>query len=302
MQATIDIGTNSVRLFVAEQKSLGYKTVLTQVIVTRLGQDVDQTGILSQPAIERTLAALCKYQAVLQDYQVDKIMVVATSAVRDAQNRSDFLAQVVTKTGWHVQVLSGAQEAQASFAGAVQALKDTGCTLNQHVVVVDIGGGSTELIYGLADGTIIFGDSAQVGGVRMTESCLDMPAMTQVITTRLSALVNSWQIKAPFTLVGVGGTITTLAALEQRLAKYDRNLITGFTLHKEQVVGWLEQLTEMGLAQRSLLPGMTPGREDIIVAGIVICQKVMDITGKDKLLVSDGDLLQGISQISVDNR
>ncbi|NMB39676.1 MAG: Ppx/GppA family phosphatase [Firmicutes bacterium] len=303
MFAVVDIGTNSVRLLLAEKAGSKLKPVKTMQTITRLGQGVNATKNLSEEAVLRTCNVLVKYQKLLDEYQVQNPVVIATSAVRDAENRSDFLKAVMDKTGWEVKVLTGKEEAQASFMGAVKVLESNNYQLDDEVVVLDIGGGSTEILRGFQDGEIITGGTSQVGAVRMTELCItkhpietnELNCMLGLINRRIAPLVNQCTAKySKFTLVGVGGTITTAASLELGLTEYNPTKITGLTLTNTTVQKWLFCLAKMDLKTRAALSGLCKGREDIIVAGLAILHVVMNLMDTE-LVVSDGDLMQGYS-------
>lgn len=295
MIATIDIGTNSVRLFVGYENQGRLTPVMTDMKITRLGAGVDATGTLSDLAMDRTCKVLLEYNNVLSEFQLDKLVVTATSAVRDAINQAVFLKKVAKEVGLRVKVLSGEEEAQAAFFGAIRALK-LQHQITSELMVLDIGGGSTELIYGLLDGTIIRGISSQVGSVRMTEISRDsqLKLIIDLINERIRAMLTELKITTcPGVLIGVGGTITTLAALELGLQTYDAQQITGFKLSIDQIDQWFERLLTMDVATRGILPGMNK-REDVIVAGVAILHSAMVNLGVEELIVSDGDLLQGI--------
>lgn len=304
MYATIDIGTNSVRLLIAKEVKGKLIPVKTQMMITRLGQGLNESKQLCDEAIGRTLAAVLAYKQVLNKYKVENLKIIATSAVRDATNQVDFISYIKKKTGWDLQVLSGKEEAKASFLGAVKLLTVEGHLADYEcdadVVVLDIGGGSTELIKGRIDGRIISGESAQVGAVRMTEMFVtchpvvnsELAQMRAEIEKRVEPLIDKCCTQG--TLIGVGGTITTLAALELELPDYRPQLITGFRLTYDVVENWLNRLAQMDLTTRANLTGMNNGREDIIVAGIAVLKTVMDLGSIKEMVVSEGDLLQGV--------
>lgn len=296
MIATIDIGTNSVRLFVGAKNQDRLVPCVTDIKITRLGAGVDATGSLSDAAMDRTCRVLQEYNNVLSEYRLDKLVVTATSAVRDATNQNYFLQKVAKETGLQVRILSGKEEAQASFLGAIRSLTSHHL-ISPELMVLDIGGGSTELIHGFSNGTIIRSNSAQVGAVRMTEMFKkrQFNSIVELIDERIKAMLSELEITTcPGILVGVGGTITTIAALELGLETYDAQQITGFILSRTLIDQWIERLIAMDMATRAALPGMSEGREDIIVAGVVILRSVMTILGVAELTVSDGDLLQGV--------
>lgn len=308
MIATIDIGTNSTRLLIAETKTVAGGTAIepvrTELRITRLGQGVNASGNLNLEALARTYQVLAEYHEIITNYPVEKVIATATSAVRDAANQREFLEQVKKRTGWDVRVLTGQEEAQASFLGACRAVQSGDVLLADELLVIDIGGGSTELILGRVDGELMFSGSSQVGAVRMTELCIsqnpipdhELECLRNTVADRLSPLVQRCCSKTQKTppLVGVGGTITTLAALELELTQYDPARITGYRLTKSCIAEWFHRLSRMTVAERSALPGIAPGRSDIIPAGAGICCVLMDLLQADQLIVSDGDLMQGI--------
>ncbi len=306
--ATIDIGTNSVRLLIAKinRSEIGIRLepVLSQLQVTRLGEGVDTSRRLSSAAIGRTCDALIAFKQVLNDYPVEKLVLIATSAVRDGINRQDLFIRVKELTGWDIKVLSGEEEAQASFLGAINSLQLSVTSPEDRILVMDIGGGSTELIVGTARGEILASGTSQVGAVRMREKyitqqpLLDNELENLLTEIRLRALSlvqkNHMQMDDNFTLAGVGGTITTLATLHLGLDHYDPAKISGTILTKTEILKWLDYLA--GLSEKEIreIPGMGRGREDIIVVGAAITAVYMESIGAEELLVSDGDLLQGI--------
>lgn len=307
MDAVIDIGTNSIRLLIAEreptERGCFYRPVISRLKIARLGQNVNASGLLAPEAMARACRVLEEYREELGGYPVERLVVAATSAVRDGANREEFLAKVKNLTGWDVWVLSGEEEAAASFVGAVRTLSSLGFALSPEVVVLDIGGGSTELTCGTASGRITGGGSVQAGAVRMTELCVtshpvstgELHQMQRLISSRVAELISKLpEPTSGWTLIGVGGTITTLAALELKLTAYDWAKVTGAGLTKERAAYWLDRLARMTLAERAALPGMTDGREEIIVAGAAICHTVMELMDADHLVVSDADLMQGL--------
>ena len=256
MDAVIDIGTNSNRLLIAEreptERGCFYRPVISRLKIARLGQNVNASGLLDPEAMARACRVLEEYREELGGYPVERLVVAATSAVRDGANREEFLAKVKNLTGWDVWVLSGEEEAAASFVGAVRTLSSLGFALSPEVVVLDIGGGSTELTCRTASGRITGGGSVQAGAVRMTELCVTShPVSTGELhqMRRVSSgggTVSSLpEPTSGWTLIGVGGTITTLAALELKLTAYDWAKVTGVGLTKAAGAYWLDRLARM---------------------------------------------------------
>ncbi len=303
MKALIDIGTNSVRLLLVKKDGIEWQPVKSIQTITRLGQGVNTRGILGADAILRTREALVDFKKVLDAYEIETTIVTATSAVRDGKNRNEFINTIKAYTGWDVQVLTGDEEGRASFLGALQVLKQKQYALKEEILLIDIGGGSTEILLGRLDGTVISNDSAQAGAVRMTELCVtghpikprELEKMVNLAEDCFKLLTEKLTFSGAnnYTFVGVGGTITTLAALQLKLSQYDAGMITGFQITYPMVRNWLCKLAKMDLQTRVDLPGLQPGREDIIVAGLVILYALMK-TINQPLVVSDGDLMLGL--------
>ena len=296
--ASIDIGTNSVRLFVAEQEGTILHRVSQELRVTRLGKGVDAEGTLTEEGMERTTAVLADYVDRIDQYSVQQVKLMATSAVRDASNKDQFLQLVRERTQLDVRVLSGTEEARLSFLGALASLPAS--IRPRDALVLDIGGGSTELFRG--SGTdLLGGTSLQMGGVRMTERCVtghplseaDWNTLGAAVTTGLQPLL-LMELPTDLPLIGVGGTATTAAALVLGMSEYDPEAITGEVLSLQSVIELGRHLAELSLAERLALPGMTPGREDVVVAGMVILRGVMELLQREEITISDGDLLQGV--------
>lgn len=309
--AAIDCGTNSIRLLVADVTGDGDAADLSDVHremrIVRLGQGVDATGVLAPEALERTRAALADYTAVLRDTGVERVRMVATSATRDAGNRDDFFGMVRDTLGTDAEVISGDEEAGLSFVGAVGDLDpDDG-----PFVVVDVGGGSTELVVGtVEDGkaTVTGARSVDVGCVRLTERCLrgDPPSAEEVAdgrqtTTRILAdAFAAVPVEGVRTWVGVAGTITTLSGVAQRLPEYDARAIHLSRLSLDDLHRVAGDLLSMGHDERAALGAMHPGRVDVIGAGAlivdVLAAELHARAGITELVVSEHDILDGIAR------
>jgi exopolyphosphatase/guanosine-5'-triphosphate,3'-diphosphate pyrophosphatase len=296
--AAIDCGTNSIRLLIADHdEATGTMTDrVRRTAIVRLGQDVDRTGRLDPAAIERTRVALADYVADCEREQVERVRMVATSATRDAANREDFRAMVLATLHAEPEVVSGREEAELSFAGAVRELTTAGPCL-----VADIGGGSTELVLG--ERTVEAAHSMDVGSVRLTERHLhdDPPTPAQIaaaeadLRAALAVARTDVPIERARSFVGVSGTVTTVAALALGLDSYD----AGRTHHSRipaadvgDVAGWLLRSTR---AQRAAKAVIQPGRVDVIAAGALILRVLTEETGAAELIVSEKDILDGIA-------
>jgi exopolyphosphatase/guanosine-5'-triphosphate,3'-diphosphate pyrophosphatase len=295
--AGIDCGTNSIRLLIADVDRVGLTDVLRLMRIVRLGQDVDRTGRLAPEALDRTRVALAEYAAQIEAHQAARVRMVATSATRDAANRDEYTAMVRTELGVDPEVITGQQEAALTFAGAVSALDQQEGSL----LVVDIGGGSTELVRG--DDGSLRAHSMDVGCVRMTERHLrdDPPTADQVAATvaAVRAAVDAARAGVPLEgdllFVGVAGTVTTVAAIALGLSRYDASAIHGSTITAEQIAEVTDRLLRMTHAQRAALPVMHPGRVDVIGAGALILHTLVEETGVDRIVASEHDILDGIA-------
>lgn len=304
--AAIDCGTNSIRLLVADLGAGQLRAVHREMRIVRLGQDVDATGRLAPDALERTRVALADYAAIVRDTGADKVRMVATSAVRDAANREDFFAMVRQTLGIDAEVISGDEEARLSFTGAVGGLDPA----DGPFVVVDVGGGSTEVVLGHWDGTradVVAARSVNIGCVRITERHLhsdpatpdEVSAAEQFTTVTLQEAFNEVPVDRARTWVGVAGTITTLSAVAQRLPGYDPERIHLSRLSLEQVRGTAEHLLASTHQQRASDPAIHPGRVDVIAGGALIVRvlagQLHSRAGIGELVVSEHDILDGIA-------
>lgn len=294
--AAIDCGTNSIRLLVAERFGDGFVEVDRRLTLTRLGQGVDATGEFHPDALARTLAAAADYAEVMAELGVGRRRFVATSAARDARNRDEFFAGVRRLMGVDAEIISGDEEARLSFAGAVSMLTDVA----SPVVVMDIGGGSTELVHGTAhDHDTATGVSLDIGSVRVRERFLvsDPPTADEISAaeSHIDALLLGCGIDlgSAATWIGVGGTATSLSAIIQGLDVYDRSRVHGSVIRRSDLDASTRRLLSLPVSQVLKIPTMEPGRADVICAGALICQRVGHLTGRD-LLVSEADILDGI--------
>jgi exopolyphosphatase / guanosine-5'-triphosphate,3'-diphosphate pyrophosphatase len=292
--AAIDVGTNSVRVYVAEETADGLKHVDRDLVITRLGEGVDRDGRLGAAPVKRTLAAIARYHERATEQQATRVRIAATSAVRDAVNRDDFLSAVAGATGVRAEVLTGDEEARLSFLGATNELSDGGPFL-----VLDIGGGSTEFVRGEREPAAWV--SLDVGSVRLTERHIrsDPPGADELAAVAADADRAVERAKAVVgerarTLVGLAGTITTMAAVALGLPGYDRDAIHHARLTLAQLREVEATLAASTNDARCALPAMPPGREDVIVAGSIILRRVMEGFGFGEVLVSEADILDGL--------
>lgn len=296
--AAIDIGTNTVLLLVAEQRAT-LEAVREVATITRLGEGVDKTRTLSPDAIQRTNACLDAYAAIVRDEGVSEVAVVGTSAMRDAGGGDAVRAHVRAKFGVEARTISGEEEARLTFAGALSGMPipdDAG-----DVMVFDIGGGSTEVVRGDPRTRAIgFSESFDVGSVRMTERFVrnDPPTDAEqgAIATHARAIFGAVPRPAPTPwVVGIAGTVTTLAAVSLGMTSYDSARVHGLTLPVTDVAGVVRRLAKMPLSERQRVPGLEPKRADVIVAGGQIALSFLETVGATKLTVSDRGVRWGLA-------
>jgi exopolyphosphatase/guanosine-5'-triphosphate,3'-diphosphate pyrophosphatase len=296
--AGIDCGTNSIRLLVADDGAGGLVDVHRELRIVRLGQGVDRTGRLAPDALERTRVALADYADTIREAGAERVRMVATSATRDAANRADFVAMVHATLGAEPEVITGIEEAELTFAGAVAGL----AAGEQRLLVADIGGGSTELVLGEPSG-VIASYSMDVGCVRMTERHLhdDPPAPAQVqhVVDDVRAGVADARGRVPLDtaarFVGVAGTVTTVAAIAMGLTSYDPDAIHGARIGAEDVRTVTARLLAMTHDERAALSVMHPGRVDVIGAGALVLRTLVDEIDVPEVVVSEHDILDGIA-------
>jgi exopolyphosphatase/guanosine-5'-triphosphate,3'-diphosphate pyrophosphatase len=294
--AAIDCGTNSIRLLVSDVSGETKTDLLREMRVVRLGEDVDRTHHLADGAIARTLSACREYAEMIAMFGVTNVRFCATSAVRDADNAAEFGDAVEGILGVRPEVLAGVDEARASFLGATRDLDPV------RTLVVDIGGGSTEIVVGTGD-EIEFSVSLDVGSVRLTERFLHGDPASVAEVTRcmdhldevLTPVVRDIAPVGAF--VGVAGTITTVAAHALALPSYDSATIHLAKLDTEDVRSACLSLAQMSVADRRALPFMHPGRADVIGAGALILDRLVDRLPLETstLVVSEHDILDGIA-------
>jgi exopolyphosphatase / guanosine-5'-triphosphate,3'-diphosphate pyrophosphatase len=308
----IDCGTNSIRLLISDVEDGVLRDVHREMQIVRLGQGVDATGRFAPEAIERTRTALAGYAELLRDNGVDRLRMVATSATRDAENRDEFFAMTAEVLGAVVpgavaEVITGTEEAELSFHGAVAELDPAAASF----VVVDLGGGSTEVVLGdtVPDAAL----SVNIGCVRLTERCLhsdpptvdEVAAAREVVRAALAEVLAVVPVQRAHTWVGVAGTFTTIAALALRLTTYDADVIHGSTIAFDDLLPVCAELIAMTRKQRAALGPMHEGRVDVIGGGAIVVQELAavlaDRAGITSLTVSEHDILDGIALSVLDS-
>jgi exopolyphosphatase/guanosine-5'-triphosphate,3'-diphosphate pyrophosphatase len=295
--AAIDCGTNSTRLLVADDTG---RELVRLMRITRLGQGVDRTNVLAPEAIARTVNVLEEYRRSMDSFGVGRIRMVATSAVRDAENGAAFTHAAKAAVGAEPEVLSGTEEGALAYRGASADLDP----MEGDTLVVDIGGGSTEITLGRAGA--VSSVSLQLGCVRLTERFLqgDPPSFAEVSAARraitdalaegeaaLPALVNLDRARR---LVGLAGTVSTLASLKLGVAEYDVEKLHHATLTLDEIRGMCDMLASLPVSDRRGLVGMVPGREDVLLGGALVLEAVTDRYRCDEVIASEKDILDGI--------
>jgi exopolyphosphatase/guanosine-5'-triphosphate,3'-diphosphate pyrophosphatase len=299
--AALDCGTNSLRLLVADVVGDRLTDVVRRMEVVRLGAGVDRSGRLADDALARTFGVLDEYASIIGELRVGAVRMVATSATRDAENRTVFVEGVAARLGIEPEVITGDEEAALSFSGATRELSGA-AGLAAPYLVVDIGGGSTEFVLGDASGPIT-AKSVDIGCVRMTERHLtdDPPTVAQIAATRADIVAAIDQAAAvvdvhqAHTLIGLAGSVTTVVALALDLPAYDADRIHHARVGKADVHRVTEDLLVATRAERAALPVMHPGRVDVIGGGALILDTIVDRCGFTEVVASEHDILDGIA-------
>ena len=301
--AAVDCGTNSIRLLVADidVEAGSLREVERRMEIVRLGEGIDRTGEIGAPALQRTLSAVEDFAGRIRSHDAKRVRFVATSATRDATNRDEFLNGVEQRLGVKPQVISGDEEAALSFSGATREL--IGGAEAGLYLVVDIGGGSTEFIFGDPSTGVSAARSVDIGCVRLTERHFrsDPPAPAEVSAARddidaaIRQVANSLPLRSAGTLVGLAGSVTTVAALALGLWEYDAARIHGARITAADVHRTCEELLYSNQAKRAAQSVIHPGRVDVIAAGALVLSAVVAYTGVPDVLVSEHDILDGIA-------
>ncbi len=302
--AGIDIGTNTLRLLIAETRPGSFHEIYSDRRVIRLGQDLDRGGMLTRDAEDRALKALGDFTENIRRYSALHTAAVGTSALRSASNAVPFIERVKTKTGLDIRVITGEEEAKLTLAGVVRAVKGF-VGPHRHALdsslVIDIGGGSTEIIETRpAEETAIV--SLPLGAVYLTDryakndppTKAEMALLRRAVKDSLDKHRGMMQPGPGKAFIGTAGTITTLAAMDLSLSEYDPRKINGHILSRESVNEIVRRLAASTLKERRSIPGLEHGREDIILAGAVVVQEIMELSGFSSMVVSDWGLREGI--------
>ena len=301
--AAIDVGTNSTRLLVAEERPGGFRPIDRRMVITRLGQGVDHSQLLSADGLDRTFRTIAEFAATCGELGVERLRVTGTSAVRDARNREEFFEGVRKLTGTDAELLSGEEEARATFLGTLSDLDEPGT-----VAVVDIGGGSTEIVVGRREPESLV--SLDIGCVRSFEKYLvsDPPSSGQIEALRaevdgvLAQAREELDVPPGSRLIGVAGTVTQLATLKAGSPVYDPDVTHHSVLSHGDVRSLARRLESLTFGQRKRVTGLEPGRADVIVAGAEILLGVMEAFDLPEVLVSERDILDGLVIELLDRR
>ena len=294
--AAIDVGTNTTRLLIAEAQGTGYRELDRRLTFTRLGEGVDSGKVIQPLAMKRTLAAIAEFCSLCGEFGVEQVKVAGTSAVRDARNSSEFLEAAARLSGSPAVALTGDEEARLSFWGATGDLTAPKC------LVCDIGGGSTEFVMGTPSAGIAGRISLDIGSVRLTERYLvsDPPATEEILLMEaaiddlLAGVDEQIEGGSEAMFVGLGGTVTTLAAIHLGLDRYVPDKVDQTTLRRDSLDALYRNLARMSLAERYRISVLPEGRADVIVAGAGILSRIMAKWSFAEVVVSEKDILDGL--------
>ncbi|MCL5069695.1 MAG: Ppx/GppA family phosphatase [Actinobacteria bacterium] len=317
--AAIDIGTNSTRLLISSceknpNNTYKFTTLAREMEITRIGKNLDKTDLISKHSAEETMEVLAKYLKKIKSEDVESFRVVGTSALRKAKNTTWLKKLVNERFGINVEVITGIEEARLSFYGALRGAdidklsKKLGILSHQtdlnNILVIDIGGGSTEFILGSHEGKIILVQSIDLGCVNLTEKFIknsagkpgnqELKELNEFISNSLVGLVNKIKKQGLSMLIGLAGTISTLAAADLKLVAYSKNKIHHHILSEQKIRKIYELFCSVSLEERKKIAGLDPKRADIIISGTAILLQIMNKLDTEKLLVSEDDILDGI--------
>ena len=296
----IDIGTNSMRLLTTDLIDNKLTNRKKYVNTTRIGQGVDENGFITEEAMERNINALKEYHDKCLDYECEKIYCMGTSALRDSKNRSEFIKRAKDEAGIDVNVVDGEIEAKLGFSGVTNGIDKEG-----DILVIDIGGGSTEFIFGNKEG-IERNVSINIGALRLTEKYLSegysdsaFSDMRKFINEQIKDIVAYLNEKEIGCVCGIGGTITSLSAVNQNLEIYSMEKVHGSVITREEVQKMMDKFVSCSDEERKHINGLQPKRADIIAAGTEILICIMDNLSKKDVVVSEYDNLEGIAYSSI---
>lgn len=293
--AAIDLGTNSIRLMLCEVVGGKFKSKNKEVITTRIGKDMSNSGLISEKAIEKNIDAIKYFKNKAEDFGAEKIIIFATSAIRDAANKEDFLEKVKNETGLDIMILGGEEEAEVGILGASYGLEN-----NENFLVIDVGGGSTELVLGIDD-KIVYSTSINAGAVRMTEKFIktnpihqsDIEALRENLDMLFKDAISYLRTKEINRIVAIGGTATTAASIFHQMKVYDWEIVHNTILTQAFLDKIFDNLKSMTVKERYVIKGLQKERADIIPAGIFITKYIMEKLNAKKVVISENDNLEG---------
>lgn len=293
--ATIDVGSHSILIYIAERGKKGtWRTLVDRAYITRLGEGLRESGYLRKEAMERTVQRLCEFVDLAEKYHVEEVIVVGTMALRTSKNSKEFIDLVKRRCNLTIKLISGEEEAQLSYLGIKSDLKISG----ERIIIIDVGGGSTELILGRSD-KIVRMFSLNMGSIGLTEKFLKSdPVKKDELSEAISAIEERLaKLKFDFSpdfLVGAGGTITSLAAIKHKLEDYDSEVVNASELTLLEIEEIMEMLRATSLSKRKEIPGLEAERSQTILAGTAIVYTITRKIGMDKLIVSDKGIRHGL--------
>ena len=292
--ATVDIGTNSTRLLIANVEDGRVNPVIKVGRVTKLGQGVKSTGKLSPESIERTVSVLGEFKKLIDDYGAERVIAVTTEAARLAENAREFLKRV-KELGIEINILSDREEAELVYRANINAFKP-----KNHAMTVDLGGGSTEIVYGTAN-SIEFLESLKFGVVFLYEKFLHSDPPKEEELKNLETFVKEKllsvkeHISPPFEVYAVGGTITSVVAMEEEMEVYKPEIVHGYKVSKDVIEKWYRKLTSITLEERKKVKGLEENRADVIIPGLAFFRVFCEVFEKEYLTVSELGLLYGLA-------
>lgn len=301
--AAIDIGTNSTRLLISSYTDGKIKTLIRETKITRIGKGIKDTGSISEEQALLTIKTLKRYKSLIDKFKVEKYLAAGTSALRRADNCNEFIKKTFNETAIKLEIISGLKEAAFSFNGAVKSLNlQQKIKIPPKVLVADIGGGSSEFILGDKYFNILLIKSLYTGCVRASEDYLqsDPPQKQEIILLnktikeKIEQALSDFKKYEDFIIIGLAGTISSLASISINLKKYKMEKINYLKLDLKKIKTIFESLCKLTIDERKKVTGLEPKRADVILGGIAIIIKVLEYFKKDKIIVSENDILDGI--------
>ena len=301
--ASIDVGTNSTRLLITSLNNGTFTQLIREIEITRLGKGIKDNGNILEENADATIKTLKKYKNLIDKFKVEKYKAVGTSALRRASNSSFFIDKTLQETGLKIDIINGKEEANLSFNGAVKSLISVKrIKIPKKVLVADIGGGSSEFIFGDTDFNILRLKSIDIGCVRVTEDFLhsnpplqsEIKLLSNFIKKRLANKLKDFNTDDDFIILGLAGTFSSLASISIKLKKYEMEKLNYLPLELGEINIIFDDLCKLNLNERKKTIGLDPKRADIIIGGIAIAKEIINYFKKEKIIVSENDILDGI--------